>query len=148
MKIKANGQIGKKVQTNLEFKSWDINAALRDIYDLGERIQLFPLMLGDVAKQIHDNQDIMMDVKVNDKIEWGIHEKNMTPEVISLFKTWNFKPNDRGWEYTFENIPIQIVVIKRKYKFFDNPDQKFYKVDEYKIPNPFESYWKARYLIR
>ena len=27
-------------------------------------------------------------------------------------------------------------------------DQRFYDVDEYHIPNPFEKYWKARFLIQ
>ncbi len=132
------------------YKSWDVNAVLRDIYDLGEMILARPLLLGEVAKQIHDEQDIMFDLKlpIGTKIEWGISKKNMTPEKVSLFKTWNFKENEKGFEYTFEYIPVQIIVYKNNYAFFKNPDMKFYKVDDFDIPNPFDKYWKARYLIK
>jgi len=129
------------------FKSWDINAAIRDIYDIGERIQQFPIMLGEVARQMHDHLDHSFDIQT-DKIEWMIPERGLTPEVKSLFKTWGFKENAKGYEYTFEGIPVQIRVIKRRYSFFERPDQRFYKVDDFKIPNPFEKYWKARFLIQ
>ena len=89
----------------------------------------------------------MFDIQV-DHIEWGIPERGLTTEVKSLFNTWGFKPNAKGYEYTFEGIPIQIRVIKRRYSFFERPDQRFYKVDDFKIPNPFEKYWRARFLIQ
>lgn len=107
-----------------------------------------PILLGEVARQIRENSDTLFDLKVNEQIEWGITEKDLTSEKVSLFKTWGFKENEKGFEYTFENIPIQIVVIKGDYPFFKNLDTKFYKVDEYKIPNPFEEYWKNRTLIQ
>lgn len=122
---------------------------MRDIYDLGERIQYFPILLGEVARQVRENQDILMDIKLyeGDVIEWGLPKKQVTPEVISFFKMWNFKENDKGFEYTFEHIPVQIVVFGGDYKFLNNTDTKFYKVDEYRLPNPWDEYWENRAII-
>ena len=127
--------------------SWNVNAAMRDIYDIGEKIQLWPILLGDAAKQIHDNPDRFFDLKLN-KIEWCIPMRNNTPEIQSLFKTWGMTPNERGYEYSFEGIPIYIRLIKRHYAFFDKPDMGYYKVDEFMLPNPWSDYWKIRNLIR
>jgi hypothetical protein len=143
-------QNGSKQQMNTLSKpatSWNVNAAMRDIYDIGERIQLWPIMLGQVAKQIHDNPDSLFDLKVTE-IEWMIPYKNLTAEVKSLFNTWGFKENERGYEYSFEGIPVYIRVIKRKYAFFEKPDQKFYKVDDFMLPNPFNAYWRIHNLVR
>lgn len=131
----------------VKWPSWDINAVMRDIYDIGERLLIFPILLGETARQVYDHPDHMFDLDVP-IVEWGIREAQMTPEVLSLFKTWNFKENDKGYEYTFEHVPVQIYIIKKKWKFLENLDQKFYKVDDFKLPNPFNDYWKIRTLVR
>lgn len=140
------GQNGKKQAMSISHKSWDINAAMRDIYDIGERAMIYPILLGETARQIYDHPDHMFDLDVP-IIEWGIRQANLTPEVKSLFKTWNFKENEKGYEYRYENIPVQVRVIKKHWKFLDNLDQRFYKVDEFKLPNPFETYWKQRNFL-
>ena len=86
---------------NTDLQKWNTNAAMRDIYDVGERLQVFPILLGEVARQIYDHPDHMFDISV-DKIEWGIMQSQMTAEVKSLFNTWNFTPNEKGYEYTYE----------------------------------------------
>lgn len=133
---------------NKQDLSWSlkVNSAMRDLYDLGERIQFFPILLGETARQIRDNPDHTFNLKV-DKIEWGIFEKNMTAEIKSLFKTYNFKENEKGYEYEFEGVPVQIYVIKKHWRFLDNLDMRFYKTDEFRLPNPFKAYWPARYLV-
>jgi len=132
---------------NKPASSWNVNAAMRDIYDIGEKIQLWPVILGEVAKQIHDNPDRFFDLKVT-SIEWCIPARNNTAEVKSLFNTWGFEPDERGYHYSFEGIPIYVRLIKRKYSFFDKPDMGYYKVDEFMLPNPWSDYWKVRNLIR
>lgn len=127
---------------------WNLNAAMRDLYDLGERIQFFPILLLETARQVYDHpEDIYYDIDVP-RIDWGIFGKNMTPEVKSLFKTWNFKENDKGYEYTFEGIPVQIHVIKKKWPELENLDIRRYKMDEFRFPNPFEKYWMHRNFVK
>lgn len=133
---------------SVRHSSWYINAAMRDIYDIGEKIQFFPILLLETARQVYDyNNDFYKSLDVP-KIDWGIFEKNVTPEVKSLFKTWNFKENEKGYEYSFENIPIQIHIIRKKWPVLENLDMRFYKIDEFRIPNPFEKYWRQRNLVK
>jgi hypothetical protein len=144
-KITGNGQIG----SNPAISSWDIGVAMRDLYDLFEKIMHKGVLLGEVAHQIKMGGKGAIDDHVEvTGLEWGMPKKNLTAEVKSLFKTWGFKETPTGYEYTVSNVPVKIKVYERKYKFFEHPDQVFYGVDDFQIPNPFANYWKARYLIK
>lgn len=142
---------GKPQQmTSIKLNPLDVNAAMRDLYDVAERAMLPYVLLGDAARQLFDGVDGFNgnDIKV-DKLEWGMFEKNLTPEIKSLFLVWRFEPwLDKGFKYEFQGVPVYVHVITRKYKWFDVPDMKFYGPDFFKIPNPFEKYWKARFIIK
>ena len=148
--MNKNGKNGS--QNNMDDKELltpmdhlNINAAMRYIYDQMERCIIYDyIILGEAGKAIYEGRQI--DTR---KIEVGIRSDEVTPEVISLFKEWRYKPDDRGdWYTSFEGIQIVFKCIKRKYEFLKRPDMRFYDVDEYHIPNPFEKYWKARFIIQ
>ncbi len=127
-----------------------IGSALRDLYDVTEMAMLPYILLGDAARQMKDGVDGFTDhfVKV-DKLEWGMFEKNLTPEVQSLFRTWGFESwEDKGFKYEHEGFPVFVRVITRNYKFFQMPDHVYYGPDMFKIANPFETYWKSRFIIK
>lgn len=126
------------------------------------------VLLGDVARQIYDGVDgyTNHDLQV-EKIEWGMFERNLTPEIKSLFLTWGFEPweaegTQKGFKYFYHgygkelpdgtiqpiDVPIYVTVITKKWKFFNMPDMKYYGPDYFNLPNPFDSYWKSRYLVR
>lgn len=136
-----NGWIG----VTMQFDSNKINAAMRYIYDTLERCVLYDaFILGDAGKAIYEGKQID-----SVPIEVGIREKAFTPNVSSLFKEWKFTEDEKGnWNTSFEGIPITFKIIKRDYAFLKHPDRKFYDVDEYSIPNPFEKYYKARFIVR
>jgi hypothetical protein len=141
---KGNGRILKT-----PVSSWDIGMAMRDLYDLFEKIMYKGVLLGDVAYQIKAQGKGALDVPVEvDHLEWGLPKKQLTPEVVSLFKTWGFTPTKDGYEYKVSNVPVKIKVYSRKYKFFERPDQVLYMIDEFNIPNPWSDYWKVRSLIK
>lgn len=148
----TDGTNGKPQQKNsIEFISaWDINAAMRDLYDLTEMASLPYVLLGDAARQLYDGKDGFNNSTLQvDKLEWGMFEKNLTPEVQSLFRAWNFETwEDKGFKYKFENVPVYVRVLTKKWKFFELPDMRFYGPDFFKIPNPFERYWKSRFIIK
>lgn len=85
-----------------------------------------------------------------DKVELGVRERYLTDDTLGMLKIVNPDLKVEGDKICFawEGVPVEIKVIKRNYKFFENPDSVFYKVTEYKIPNPLETYRKARYLIK
>ncbi len=48
----------------------------------------------------------------------------------------------------FEDVPVEVHIFKRKYRFFKMPDCRFYGPDLFKIPNEFERYYKMRHMIK
>jgi hypothetical protein len=127
-------------QTNL-----NINAAMRYIYDQMESCLIVNyVILGEAGLAIYEGRQVPSDIEV---IEVGISHGQMTPEVLSLFKQWGYVANKKGYETTFEGTKIQFIVMKRKYKWMQHVDVRFYDVDEYKIPNPFSEYWKIKQLV-
>jgi hypothetical protein len=133
------------------FTAWDMMLAINDVSDMCERCMFSFYMLGDLAKAVHDKKDSLL----TDKIEVGIPEREMTVERKSLFKTWGFEETDFGFRYYFSpptkwdiKIPVEIHIIKNKYKYFDNPDRGFFGTNDFLIPNKFEEYWKVRGVIR
>lgn len=117
---------------------------LRWISDILTGCQIPHFLLGETSNQA------LADVELNvDKIEIGVLKKDFNETTIRLFNT--FLPGlEQGDVIKLEKdgIPIEIKIIQRHYKFFDNPDIVFYMADEYKIPNPYSKYWQSRYLIK
>src|SRR3990167_1221899 len=135
-----------------------LNVALRAIYDLWE---YWPFMLlGDTAKGAREGK------LYGDKIEIGIIGKYLTKDVLSALMTHLQYETDRGrceyfeisdkWiKYTYKpnksdlvSVPVECKVIHRGYQFFKNPDHVVYNYDEFKLPNPFDKYFKARFIIQ
>ena len=132
------------------FTAWDVTLAVNDIYDMCEKCQLNFIALDDLAKAIRDKNDQLM----TDHLEVAMHARNLTPEIKSLFKTWNFEETKYGYKYYFSpptkwdiKIPVEIHVIRKNYKFLSNPDQGWFGVNDFYLPNPFETYWKARRFV-
>jgi len=75
-----------------------------------------------------------------------VKDKNLTKEAISTMRIYlkEVKDPSKSFVYKFEGVPINVQVVKRDYGFLKYPDSKFYLASEYKIPNPFNEYWKVR----
>lgn len=125
--------------------------AIQDIYDMQEKTSIPFIVLGELAKTIRNK----LNSYDGEKIEIGFPASNLVPEIRSLFKQWNFQETKYGYKYYFTppikwdvKIPVEIHCWSKKYPFFSNPDVGFFGVDEYKLPNPFEAYWKVRGIIQ
>ena len=119
--------------------------ALQYTQDLLERTTVPYILLGDIVEGI-TQRNSLAGVK---KIEVGIEERYLIPEVLSTLKTLAGDIKTKtGFGYMFDRIPVEIKVIKRRYKFFKNPDIIIYKMQEYRIPNPVNDYLKGRWLVR
>lgn len=135
-----NGMNGVKNEIN-EIK---LHKALMFIEDILERAVCPYFILRDTAKSIVDSGELKgKDITV------GILKKYITKEVLWTFKSLlkDIKLTDNGFTYLFGEVPIIIKFINKHYKFFDNPDFKWYKAGQYNIANPFERYWKSRFFI-
>lgn len=92
-------------------------------------------------------------------IELGANERYYTFEALSTLNTLakgidinygmsDFGADKQGFQWRYHGVPILLRVIKRNYACFQNPDFVWYKAEEYRVPNPFDTYWKTRHLIR
>ena len=88
---------------------------------------------------------------VGDSIEIGVLKKNMigfnVATLAALF------PKDRTWssnyiKFIHEGVPVNIQIVHGDYSFFKYPDSRFYKIEDFKIPNPFMDYYKVRETIK
>lgn len=147
----AESKIDMKEETNKKTGNpLKLDAALRYGQDVIERT-LCPFFLwGQTARDVVDAPPTVDGgLLTGDKVELAILEKHLTREVRSTIKTMEgAEEEDDKIEFEHDGIPIIIKVIRRNYKFLQRPDAKFYMADEYKIPNPFESFWKKRGLVR
>ena len=122
-----------------------------DLDDIMERTLLVNsfLILGDTGKAMYEHKDLS-----GSGLEVGIEQRYLTKEVMSTFRTYRPQAEftDGGMTYISEfekcDVPISIKFIQQNYNFFPHPDTVFYLAGNYKIPNPFEKYLKARWLIR
>lgn len=126
------------------FSSDQLMKALRDVEDLIERTLCPYLLLGDTALDIKDNLLLH-----GSKITVGIENKYLTKEALSTLQTLlkNVEITEKGFTYMVGEVPVQVKFIRKKYGFFKYPDAKMYWGGEYKIPNPFDKYWKSRRII-
>lgn len=142
-----------------------LDAALRAIWDVMEFYEWY--LTKDTAKGAKEN------ALFGDKITAAIHKRFLTKEVVSAIKTqldywqerkiieslqwtdeiikWNFLKviDTKGNTITFEKpLPVELKLLQRRYGFFDFPDPITYNFDDYKLANPFNRYWKARFIVR
>ena len=143
-----------KIEPTLE----QLNAAIRAVYDLWE---YWPYMLlGDTAKGAKEGKLYM------NKIEIGIKKNELVKPVMDGIRTHieyeigrgrcDYKEISDDWiKYTWKlnksdpvAVPVECKIIHYNYQFFKHPDHVVYNYDEFRVPNPFEKYFKTRYIVR
>lgn len=142
----------KKILTNgLTYKSEQLEEALYKVEDLFERLQIPMICLGQTAKDIKEgNEGLNEGLKESDGVYVGFRRIEFNGQKRStLFSIQpDIKEIKNGFYFEHKGVPINIKMIKRNYKFFKNLDIKFFKITEFFIPNSFESYWRARFIIQ
>ena len=130
-----------------------VHEALRSLWDLMEFYIWYPTM--DTAKTIKEQDGSFL----GGKITAAIHIRNLTKDVKSAIKAqldyWQdrkisepYVMNDNVISWTYKGIPVELKILKRRYNFFNNPNPVSYNYDDYKLANPFDRYWKARFIVR
>lgn len=121
--------------------------ALYFVEDVFGRAMVPFVLLGETAKAIIENADR----RVESKIEIAVHEKQLTEYGVSTLKM--LLPPDAKWtksKIVFEHheTPVEVKILKRHYRFLMNPDQAFYRLTHFRVPNNFPKYWKARFILQ
>ena len=133
---------GIKTSINLE----QLDKALQGVEDLFDRAHRCPiLLLGQTARSIIDDGQV-----TGNKLEIGVKQNQLTPEVRSVLRELvkDLQELPDHLEFTMNEVPIFVRIIKRDYSFLKMPDSLVYKWADYCIPNPFEVYWQVRGFIR
>ena len=148
--MQKQSEVSNETTTNIKdskvFSIDELNKALFDFEDLMERCLTPFLLLGDTAKDIIDGFMLR-----GDKVEVGVETKYLTPEVLSTIEVYKGIKLDKEqgkWEYMVDDVPVVVKLINKKYKFLDNPNTMFYWGGDYRFPNPFDTYYKSRFLIK
>ena len=119
--------------------------ALLDVRDLLERCVVPMILLGETSRCAWDDKNLG-----GQEIVVGIKKMEYSDLVKRTLKS--LRPSgvleDTEFRYLVDDVPVRIKVIQRRYEFMQNLDRKYYLYDEYLFPNPFEKYFKARYIVQ
>lgn len=130
----------------------ELGAALRHWYDISDRAILPFFLLGMTARRVKDDKGLW-----GHDIQVGVRRRDFTKQVkgtINNYRTYVYgkageleSPPQSGDTVEFEHkgTPIYVHVIGDddwRYKYIKNLDFAYHKADNFKVPNPFEDYWK------
>lgn len=133
----------------------ELEEALQYAEGIMEGIQVPFFLMDELGKFVFDHTaDDWLDNSI-DVISIGIRKLEVRDDVprnlATIVKDLVVLPNE--WQFSakaFNNnsVPIRITILERKYGFLQNLDTRMHLSSEYKIPNPFNKYWQARYLVK
>ena len=123
-----------------------IESALYYLEDIFDRAQIPFILLEELARQVHDEVPSLS----MSEVDVGIEEKYFKETGQGMLKIVapELYMDNNVISLTKFGVPITIWVIHKQWKFFQSPDTKFYGVTSFKLPNPFNSYWRARFLVK
>ena len=149
--LPTNGTNGEqsKLSTELstpKFTLEELNKALLEGFDLMQRVLLDTtyIVAGEAAKCLKEKRGLDCN-----GLDFIIEKRHVTPFVVSTLKDWTKSDiTDKGFEYKVGNVPLRFKFVERKYEFFKFADTVLYDPEIYRIPNQFDRYYKARFLIQ
>lgn len=129
----------------------ELGEALKYWLDISGRALLPFFLLGMTARRVKDDKNLW-----GHDIQIGVRRKDFTKEVkgtINNYKVYAYgkaaeleSPPQSGdiVEFEYKGVPILIHVIEDDWrsKYIKNLDFAYYMADDFKLPNPFEDYWK------
>jgi hypothetical protein len=148
--MQKKNKTGKNLK---QFSEQELRDALFQLEDVMDRALLGLSMIAhkDTAKAMKDATDLY-----GDGIDFMVEAKYINENTIGVLKSIRDSEHlipagteitDKGFEYEYRGVPIRVKFIHRSYPWFKNLDGVFYATGNYKVPNPFENYWKARHIV-
>ena len=114
-----------------------LESALRDADDLFARAAIPYIMIGNIAKQMVNNEKLS-----GDGIDIAVRGNEVTGTAISTIKTLQpeVEITKDGFTYYWMETPIRVHFVDSDNEFFKRPDKVWHNAWEYFIPNPFKEY--------
>ena len=137
----------------IEFTKLELDAALYHLTDIMDRCICYFSLVGETLRSIKDDNQLKGTV-----IYVAIRRLDFSESAQSMLATLSrgvdlrlgiddYQKDGDYISWKFKGVPISIKIVHRKYEFFNNPSFMFYMGEDYRIPNPFNKYWKIRNLI-
>jgi hypothetical protein len=153
-----------------EFTSQQLDEALYSLWAMMDTYWFEWYVTHDTARAIRDKKPLY-----GNKITGAIHKRHINDTFKSTMKRyldqWKKSPatgdkgtidariddyawGDKGISFSYKGVPVELKFIDRRYVFFKNPDIVYYEysdkqmTDDFRVANPFEGYWKARFIVR
>lgn len=126
-----------------DLKQIDYLMTLEELEYIFEGATVPLIVLGETAKRIRETQSL----EGLPELEVGVIKRKTSDYSNRTFR-------DRWGEewanavHKVLNVPVNVKLISRHYKFFDNPDEKSYSGGIFKTANPFSAYWKVRGVVK
>lgn len=127
-----------KSSTLKKFSSQEAEAALFYTEEIMERCLMRFVLLGETAKQVYENR--ILDVQ---EIELGVTRQvyaGAEPLLKIVVPFWEDEGDVKHLDFNGFPIVIRIMDYDR---YIKDPDQVFYAVSQFYIPNPFKKYWES-----
>lgn len=125
----------------------EVMDALLDTVERLNRASIIAVLGGEAGLRVSKEHEL----DGIEKLEFLVERRALAESSFSIYKDVmsDYHPvyTDKTIEYSFKNIPVKIKILDRKYKFLENPAVTSYLYDPIFLPNPFNSYYKARGLV-
>lgn len=137
-----NGTMNEKVP----FTHEQLISALYYLEDTMERANIPFFLLEGAARQVHDEVPYL---SLN-QIDAGIPKRYVQESGKAMIKLVipSVYIDQNTISFEWDKVPIVLWIIHKEWKFFKNTDTKFYGVANFQVPNPFDKYWRSRFLIK
>lgn len=136
----------------IELTHEQLHDSLLFAQDMLERSQIPFVVLGELARSMRDYEVPMLD---SDMVHIGVMVRYYNPDTRSMLNTLldnahvqNLYMDENIVTFEHNGVPVQIDIVKNHYLFFEYPDVRFYRLTEFRLPNPFEEYWKWKDQVK
>ena len=129
--------------SGVSFSADQLHKALMDLEDIMDRALCPYILTLETARCVKEGC-LMEGDKIIAVVKYGEATRNKR----STFSSYSgVEIDDGGFKYEFNGVPVEVLFIKKKYSFFERPDSKTYMAGFYMLPNPWDTYYKSRFLI-
>lgn len=133
-----------------DFTSDELHGALLRTEDTMGRSLANYVLLGDTAKAIVDDKTGYAKL-YGDKVHLGMRRTAVTKffmDTIRMLEGDTLDVEDNRLTFVFNGVPIVIDIIDNDMGYFERPDQRWYFVTNFPVPNSFGEYWKNKDRLR
>ena len=164
------GEYVKNGENKTQFTSQQLDEALYALWAMMDTYWFEWYATHDTARALKDKQPLY-----GNKITGAIHKRHVNQEfkstITKYLNDWKRGPmwgdknsidakiddytfDDKQIAFTYKGIPVELKILDRRYNFFKNPDIVYYEynglqlADDFRLANPFDRYWPARFIVR